>query len=138
MMRDYMSLRRGPRRAARIATAAIVGVILAALFVLVFSVVVRAIWNWVMPPIFGLGTVTYWQALGLLVLAKLLFGSVHGSRGRGRGFGRHRERMHMSGEHWGPANWPQFREYWQTEGRSAFDAYLERRASERSGDPTHL
>ena len=136
MMRDCMNFRRGPYRAVRIAMAAIVGVIMAALIALVFGVLVKALWNWVMPPVFGLGTVTYWQAFGLLVLGKLLFGSVRGSSGRG--FGGRRERMRMEAEHWGPANWHQFREYWQTEGRSAFDAYLDRRASERSGDPTHL
>lgn len=31
------------------------------------------LWNWLMPPIFGLITLTYWQAGGLLLLSKLLF-----------------------------------------------------------------
>ena len=40
---------------------------------------VKWLWNWIIPDIFGLGTITYWQAFGMLILAKILFG----------GFGRH-------------------------------------------------
>ena len=37
-----------------------------------------------MPSIFGLGTITYWQALGLMVLSWILF---RGFRGPGMGHG---------------------------------------------------
>jgi hypothetical protein len=36
--------------------------------------VVMWLWNWLMPSIFGLGTIKYWQAVGLFALAKLFFG----------------------------------------------------------------
>jgi hypothetical protein len=39
--------------------------------------VVKGLWNALMPQIFGLHSVTFWQALGLLLLAKLLFGGFH-------------------------------------------------------------
>jgi hypothetical protein len=45
-------------------------------FVLVFGAVVRLLWNWLMPEIFGLRPVTYLQAIGLLLLSRLLFGRV--------------------------------------------------------------
>ena len=41
------------------------------------------LWNWLMPDIFGLKELTYWQALGLLVLSKLLLGGFGGFRKRG-------------------------------------------------------
>lgn len=31
------------------------------------------LWNWLMPMIFGLCTLTFWQAYGLLVLTSLMF-----------------------------------------------------------------
>jgi hypothetical protein len=34
---------------------------------------VMTLWNWLMPTIFGLITLTFWQAGGLLLLSKLLF-----------------------------------------------------------------
>ena len=53
------------------------------------SLVVRSLWNWLMPAIFGLGLITFWQALGLLVLARVLFGRFGGGPGR-RMHWRHR------------------------------------------------
>jgi hypothetical protein len=39
--------------------------------------VVMHLWNWLMPEIFGLHPVTFWQALGLFLLGKLLLGGFH-------------------------------------------------------------
>jgi hypothetical protein len=47
------------------------------------------LWNMMMPAIFGLPVITFWQAVGLLALSWLFFGGW-----RGMGVGRHR--------HWGP------------------------------------
>jgi hypothetical protein len=44
----------------------------------IFSFVVMWLWNWLMPVIFGLHAVTFWQALGLLVLSKILFSGFRG------------------------------------------------------------
>ena len=44
--------------------------------VAVGGAVVMLLWNWLMPAIFGLGAVSFWQALGILVLCRLLFGRV--------------------------------------------------------------
>jgi Ca2+/H+ antiporter, TMEM165/GDT1 family len=41
------------------------------------GLVVRGLWNALMPPLFGLPTLTFWQALGLLILAKIFFGGFH-------------------------------------------------------------
>ncbi|HEV2987407.1 MAG TPA: hypothetical protein VG759_03120 [Candidatus Angelobacter sp.] len=51
----------------------------------VMGFIVMGLWNWLMPPLFGLRVITFWQALGLLLLSKLLFGGFRGGRGyRGR------------------------------------------------------
>ena len=42
--------------------------------------IVMGLWNWLMPLLFGLKLITYCEALGIFVLAKILFG---GFRGRG-------------------------------------------------------
>ena len=49
-------------------------VLLALAMVVIVGFVVMILWNWLMPVLFGLPTITYWQALGLLVLSKILFG----------------------------------------------------------------
>jgi hypothetical protein len=38
-----------------------------------FGWVVMLLWNWLMPEIFGLKSLTYWQAWGLLALSTILF-----------------------------------------------------------------
>jgi hypothetical protein len=43
----------------------------------VFGFVVKGLWNVLIPPIFGWHTITYWQAIGLLLLTKILFGGFH-------------------------------------------------------------
>ena len=36
--------------------------------------VVMHLWNWLLPALFGVRTINLWQALGLLVLSRILFG----------------------------------------------------------------
>jgi len=55
------------------------------------SAVVMTLWNWVMPVTFGLPVITFWRALGLLALSRLLLGGFHGGMGR-RMHWRHRMR----------------------------------------------
>ena len=76
------------RKVMRILAYVVLGIIVAALFALVFGFVLKWLWNWLMPDIFGLRQISYWQAFGLLLLAKLLFGrfSHHGHDEHDHGF----------------------------------------------------
>jgi len=53
----------------------------AALFVTVFGFVAMWLWNWLMPALFGWHPIGFWQAIGILVLSKILFGGFHGHHG---------------------------------------------------------
>jgi len=55
-----------------------------AAFLALAGEVIMQLWNWLMPVIFHLGVITFWQALGLFILCKLLFGF---GKGGHRGFG---------------------------------------------------
>ncbi|HPQ67895.1 MAG TPA: hypothetical protein PKW95_02125 [bacterium] len=59
----------------RIVGLVIVGLTTACMLGLVFGLVVMWLWNAVMPGIFDLPTIGYWQAVGLFILAHLLFKS---------------------------------------------------------------
>src|ERR1035437_3566718 len=52
-------------------------VVLVTVAVNLFGYAVMQWWNWLMPAIFGVHAVTFLQALGLLVLGKILFGGFH-------------------------------------------------------------
>ena|SRR5579872_6906418 len=47
------------------------------------SFLVMGLWNVLMPSIFAVRAITFWQALGLLVLSKLLFGGFRPNPGGG-------------------------------------------------------
>jgi hypothetical protein len=54
---------------------------------------VMSLWNWLAPAVFGARTIDFWQAWGIIILSKLLFGGFHGRAGyRGRWKRRMRER----------------------------------------------
>ncbi|MDR2824052.1 MAG: hypothetical protein LBB41_02495 [Prevotellaceae bacterium] len=40
-----------------------------------FTAIVMLLWNWLLPAIFGVAAINFWQALGVLVLSKILFGN---------------------------------------------------------------
>ncbi len=63
-----------------IAPLAILGFLL---FIALGGLIVQLLWNWVLPPLFGWPEVTFWRALGLLALCRILFGGF-GFHGRSR------------------------------------------------------
>lgn len=42
--------------------------------------VVMLLWNAILVPVLGVGIITFWQAIGLFVLSKILFGGFHGGK----------------------------------------------------------
>jgi hypothetical protein len=83
-MKRFFSRRRGR------ALKCLVGIPLWIALIAAVIWLVMALWNWLMPALFmGARPIDYWQALGLVVLCKILFG-----HGPGRWGGRRRwERM---------------------------------------------
>ncbi len=70
-------------------------------FCFVVGLVVEHLWNWLMPTLFGLKRITYWQAVGLLVLCKILLGGFHKHGGaRGHNWNAKREWKRRMHERW--------------------------------------
>jgi len=91
--------------------------LLVAIFIAGFGAAVWQLWNLLMPNIFGLPALTFWQAVGLLSLSWIFFGSW---RGFHRPYGHWRHRM---------------RERWvrmSPEERETFRKGMERRCGRRS------
>lgn len=96
-----------------------------------FGYFVMLLWNWLMPVIFHLGTIGYWQGFGMVLLAKLLFSPFRISgprpwRSKGKAFPE--EMDWGSKDDWelkgGWHQWRHYKEYWRTEGKEAFEKYL--------------
>ena len=57
-------------------------IVLAILLIPLFGFIVMLLWNWLMPTLFGLPQIGFWQAWGLFLLSKILFGGFRGQPGR--------------------------------------------------------
>ena len=77
------------------------------LFIAIGGELVMHLWNWLLPPLFGWRLITFWQALGILILCRILFGRIGG-----RGFHRSnfRRRMAERWEHMTPEERERFRQ----------------------------
>jgi hypothetical protein len=89
-----------------IAPLAILGILL---LIAMGSEIVMRLWNWLLPPLFGWRLITFWQALGILALCRILFGG-HGWRGGPRRDWGWRRRMFERWENMTPEERERFRE----------------------------
>jgi hypothetical protein len=122
----------------------VVGGLAAAVVIgLVFGIFVRELWNWLMPDLFGLKTITYWQAFGIVILGQLIFG---GSSSRGGGESKSSKSKSSRLEECGPGgedggseegikHWKYYDEWWNSEGKKAFTGYVEKKGQEPDANP---
>jgi hypothetical protein len=82
-----------------------------AAFIAIGGEVVMHLWNWLLPALFGWRQITLWQALGLLVLSRILFGNLGG------GGSSHSKCEGRKPEHWERMT-PEEREKFRQEMRS--------------------
>jgi hypothetical protein len=64
------------KRIAKWIAISIAALIAITIFIFLGGKVVQLLWNWLMPMIFGLRELSFWQAVGLLALSRILFGGV--------------------------------------------------------------
>jgi hypothetical protein len=85
------------------------GVVMAGLLALVFGYFVMLLWNAVMPAVIAARSITYWQSVALLAIARILIGGLgcHGS-----GHGRSRQRSEA---------WREYDEWWRATGKKSFE-----------------
>jgi len=79
-------------------------------FIMIGGVVVQHLWNWLLPALFAWRPITFWQALGLLVLCRILFGRLGGHRGFDRS--HFRRRWSQRWEHMTPEERERLRQKW--------------------------
>ncbi len=126
----------------------IIGLVLATFFALVFGILVKFLWGVTLSPIFGIPEITYWQSVGIVILSRLIFGGFgprsghrdnkhpsrdkwfdkHGSFGKklhDRFHGLNPEDEDNNTEMRVPeAHQEHYNDFWEKEGKLAFDEYL--------------
>lgn len=118
----------------------ILGILGAIVFGLLFGWIIVWLWNWLMPLIFGLPTITFWQGVGLFILAKILFGgfSSHSDSKKEKHkkefrFEYDSDKDKASKGHWDSdrmkhkfESWKHYDEWWKSEGKAAFESFTEK------------
>ncbi len=103
-------------------------IVLGGILFLLANYLLMRLWNWLMPDLFGVGTVTYWQALGIFVIAKLLFGFGGGGGGKSKSSSSHKKKVRSSNKcgSWRRDfdEWQHYDQFWKEEGEHAFKAYV--------------
>jgi hypothetical protein len=56
--------------------------------VFLFSAIVMGLWNAILPEVIAVKTISLWQAMGILLLSKILFGGFRGGWRSGEGKAR--------------------------------------------------
>jgi hypothetical protein len=127
--RNFFKDEEGRVRVFRIAAITLGGLALAGVMAVILGWVVQWLWNHTLAEWFKWPLISYWQAVGLFILGKLLFGHppVHGHPAR-------HMHDHMRG-HWEKCrggSWKRewleapehFHAFWEAEGKAAFEAYM--------------
>ena len=110
-------------------------IIIVILFAFLVGYVVMWLWNWLMPHIFGLTTITYWQAVGLLILAKFLFGiGNHSSKSQSSKKSKKGKMEDWCKSRRSFSDWKHYDDFWKEEGEKAYSAYVERIENEQKNE----
>ncbi len=113
----------------------VLGILFFIVMAIVFGWLIQLLWNATIADMFGLPTISYWQALGLFVLAKILFGFGVGGGNSSGAKKKKKEKedatsaatVSKSGtasENISDlADDEAFRKYWQEEGQEAYESF---------------
>jgi hypothetical protein len=99
------------------------GIILGVGLAILVGFVIMWLWNGLMPKLFGLTTITYWQGIGLGLLGRLLFGGVGGgnsseSKSKRKG----KQRMSHCEDAY-ETDWEKYDKWWTKEGKKSYDEF---------------
>ena len=89
----------------------------------IFGFIIMQLWNALMPELFRLPRISFWQAVGLFILSRLLLGGFFGGGGGG-GRSDLRRRMRERWEHMTPEQREKFRRRWRNRWEVDFEDQL--------------
>ena len=94
---------------------------------LVFGLLVMGLWNAILPDVLGVKLISFWQAMGILVLSKILFSGFGGFAHKKEQFkNRFRQKMREKWEHMTPEEKIQFKEEWKNRCKGWGSRFSER------------
>lgn len=103
-----------------------------------FGLIVMLLWNAILPSVIHVSTINFWQALGILVLSKILFGGFKGGWGGRRGY-QWKDEMKKKISNMTPEEKEKFEQHWKNRcsrwGRPDREGFWQSVPSESSESP---
>ncbi len=130
-MKNYFKHKMRGKHPAAIAAMIVFGIVAIVGLAILFGFIIMWLWNWLMPELFGLPILSYWQAVGLFILLKILIGGCgggsHSSKHSGDSGEKSKEK-HRSDF----SKWKHYDKFWEEEGENAYQKYLDDLNNEES------
>ena len=125
------------RKAEKIFLYGVGGFILFIIFLLIFGLVIKFLWNATIATMFGLPLISYWQAIGLFILAKFFFGFGSGKNytNKKKHYWKGKSMCAEAGDASTLIDDEAFREYWQEQGKDAYEAFSAAKKEEDESGP---
>lgn len=111
----------------------IFGAIAIAGLAILFGFVIMWLWNWLMPAVFGLPLLTYWQAVGLFILLKLLLGGC-GSGSSGSKSSKNSNKDCKKDSKTDFSKWKHYDQFWKEEGDAYYKQFVNKRTNQTEED----
>ena len=132
-MKNYLKHKLRTKKPIVIVGWVILGITAAIVFAALFGFVIMWLWNWLMPELFGLSIISYWQAVGLLILSKILFGGL-GCGNSGSSSSKDKSNCRNENSKVDFSKWQLYDKYWEEEGDEAYKSYTERASNVDNSD----
>ncbi len=133
-MTNFFKHKMRRKSAAEIVGWVILGIIAVVGLAILFGFIIMWLWNWLMPDLFGIATITYWQAIGIFLLAKILFGGCGGGGGKKHSSSKDSKMGCEKGSKSDFSRWKYYDKFWEEEGDQAFRDYVSRRDLPNEGE----
>jgi ABC-type multidrug transport system fused ATPase/permease subunit len=108
----------------KIAGVVLLGIIGIGALAVLFGFIVMWLWNWLLPGLFGFSTITFWQGVAIVILARIIFGSFNHKPGSHH-HSYYQRYKNRSKRKWFE-KWELYDDFWKEEGEMAFNAYIEK------------
>jgi hypothetical protein len=132
-MKNFFKHKMRGRSAVEIVGLIIFGIIAIVGLAILFGFVIMWLWNWLMPELFGLTTLTYWQAVGIFILFKILLGGFAGSDKSSSSSKNSKSSCKKEGKS-DFSKWKHYDDFWKEEGDKAYKEYKERIGKENNDE----
>ena len=123
-MKNYIAHKLRSRSPLEIAGIVIFGIIAIVGLGILFGYVIMWLWNWLMPEIFDLPVITYWQAVGLFILFKILLGGCSSSSSSKKCDSKSHKKSKSDF-----SKWEHYDKFWEEEGDELYMEYVRRKVN---------